>query len=111
VAARNFSRDGLDAALLTAGGDAAEKALVAVRDGGRVAYPTGVEPEPKARPSLSLHRYDGIPDRQAIEKLNRLIESGPFEAHVDRMFSLDQAADAHRALDAHHLGKLGIRPS
>jgi NADPH2:quinone reductase len=49
AAARQFAATGLDAALMTAGGEAAEKALTAVRDGGRVAYPTGVEPEPKAR--------------------------------------------------------------
>jgi NADPH:quinone reductase-like Zn-dependent oxidoreductase len=55
--------------------------------------------------------YDGTPDPQAIEKLNRLIESGPFEVHVARTFPLDQAAEAHRALDTHYLGKLALRPS
>src|SRR5687767_9991618 len=37
AAARRFAPAGLDAALLTAGGKAAERALEAVRDGGRVA--------------------------------------------------------------------------
>jgi NADPH:quinone reductase len=45
-----------------------------------------------------------------IEKLNRLIESGPFEVHVARTFALDQAAEAQRALDEHFLGKLALRP-
>jgi NADPH:quinone reductase-like Zn-dependent oxidoreductase len=110
AAARSFSAKGVDAALVTAGGETADAALAAVRDGGRVAYSTGVEPEPKTRADVAIHRYDGNPDRQALEKLNRLIESGPFEAHVGRMFPLAQAADAHRALDGHHLGKLGLRP-
>ena len=52
-----------------------------------------------------------MPDPQAIEKLNRLIESGPFEVHISRTFSLDRAADAHRALETHHLGKLALRPA
>ena len=109
AAARKFAPNGLDAALVTAGGEAAEKALTAVRDGGRVAYPNGVEPAPKARPGVKATAYDGEPDREVIEKLNRLIESGSFEAHVARSFSLAQAADAHRALDQHYLGKLALR--
>jgi NADPH:quinone reductase len=110
AAARQFAPGGLDAALVTAGGGAVEKALTTVRDGGRVAYPNGVEPEPKARAAVSIQSYDGQPNPQSIEKLNRLIEEGPFEVHIARTFQLDQAADAHRALDAHHLGKLALRP-
>lgn len=110
AAARKFAPNGLDAALVTAGGEAAEKALTAMREGGRVAHPNGVEPIPKARPGVKLTAYDGEPGREAIEKLNRLIEAGPFEAHVARTFSLAQAAEAHRALDQHYLGKLALRP-
>ena len=111
AAAHAFAPGGYDAALLTAGGRAAEQALQAVRDGGRVAYPNGVEPEPKARPGVRVQNYDGMPDPQAIEKLNRLIESGPFEVHVARTFPLDQAPAAHRALEEHYLGKLALRPN
>jgi NADPH:quinone reductase-like Zn-dependent oxidoreductase len=110
AAAQKFAPQGLDAALVTAGGEAAEKALTAVREGGRVAYPNGVEPVPKARPGVKVTAYDGEPDREVIEKLNRLIEVGPFQVHVARTFSLDQAANAHRALDQHYLGKLALRP-
>ena len=90
---------------------AAERALQAVRDGGRVAYPNGVEPEPKPRPGVRAKSYDGNPDPQGIEKLNRLIESGPFEVHVARTFPLERAPDAHRALEEHYLGKLALRPN
>jgi NADPH:quinone reductase len=108
--ARKFAPGGLDAALVTAGGEAADRALTAMRDGGRVAYPNGVEPEPKARPGTKVTAYDGEPDREIIDKLNRLIEAGPFEVHIARTFPLEQAADAHRALDEHYLGKLALRP-
>jgi|GEM_PF-193751 len=111
AAAHRFAPDGFDAALLTAGGKAAEKALSAVRRGGRVAYPNGVEPEPQARAGVTIRGYDGMPDPQAIEKLNRLIESGPFHVHVAGAFPLERIADAHRALGAHYLGKLILRPS
>jgi NADPH:quinone reductase-like Zn-dependent oxidoreductase len=111
AAARTFAPNGLDAALLTAGGPAAERALGAVRDRGRVAYPNGVEPEPKGRKGLTVKSYDGTPDPAAIKKLNRLIEQGPFEVHVARTFELERAADAIRALDEHFLGKLALRPN
>ena len=81
-----------------------------MRDGGRVAYPNGVMPEPKARPGVRLSSYDVIPGQEATDKLNRLIDSGPFEIHVARTFPLDQAAEAHRALAEHYLGKLALRP-
>jgi NADPH:quinone reductase-like Zn-dependent oxidoreductase len=101
TAARAFAPDNLDAALLTAGGEAAERALGAVRDGGRIAYPNGVTPAPKTRPGVHLNNYDAIRGQAATTKLHRLIDAGPFEIHVARTFALEQAADAHRAIDEH----------
>ena len=110
AAARAFEPNGVDAALVTAGGDATERALRVVRDNGRVAYPNGVMPPPKGRPGVRQQSYDSEPNPKQIEKLNRLIESGPFEVHVARTFPLDKAAEAHRELDRHYLGKLALRP-
>jgi len=110
AAAREFAPDGIDAALLTAGGEAAERTLKTLREGGRVAYPRGVQPEPEARPGLVINQYVGDdPAPEVIEKLNRLIASGPFEVHVARAFPLHQAGAAHRALDEHYLGKLILK--
>ena len=109
AAAQAFAPAGLDAALMTAGGDAADRALVAIREGGRVAYPNGVEPMPKVRPGVRLSNYNVVIDPNTIAKLNRLIEAGPFEAHVARTFPLDQAVAAHKALKEHYLGKLALR--
>ena len=109
-AARRFAPRGLDAALVTAGGEAVDRALEAVRDGGRVAFPDGVDPEPSVRPGIELKSYDGDATPEEIAKLNRLIEETPIEVHVARTFPLDRAADAHRALDEHYLGKLALRP-
>jgi NADPH:quinone reductase len=111
AAAREFAPDGLDAALVTAGGETVERTLGAVRNGGRIAYPNGVTPEPKARADVHLSNYDAIRGREATAKLHRLIDSGPFEIHVARTFPLEQVAEAHRALDEHYLGKLALRPS
>lgn len=109
AAAREFAPDGSDAALVTASAKDLDQALATLRDGGRVAYPNGVQPEPTARPSVEVQSYNGTPDPEAIERLNRLIESGSFEVHVARTFPLEEAAEAHRALDSHYLGKLALR--
>ena len=111
AAARQFAPNGLDAALITAGGPTADKALIGMRAGGRVAYPNGVEPTPEPPFGINAKAYDGMPDPQAIEKLNQLVESpgAPFEVHTARSFPLDQAAEAHRALDEHYLGKLVLQ--
>ena len=111
TAAHNFVPEGIDAALLTAGGKAAEKALAVLHEGGRIAYPHGVHPEPKIRSDLSVETYNGEPGPQIIKRLNKLIESGPFEVHIANTFTLDQVAQAHRALEKHYLGKLALRPS
>ena len=108
AAARQFAPQGLDAVLLTAGGEAAERALSTLRQGGRAAYPNGVEPIPKDRAGIKIQSYNGEYAPPPFEKLNRLIEAGPFEVHVARTFNLDQAADAQRALEDHYIGKLAL---
>ena len=90
--AREFAPDGIDAALVTAGGEATDRALAAIRPGGRIAYPNGVMPVPKAPAQVSIDAFDGEGGREAIDRLNELIEAGPFEVHVDRIFPLEQAA-------------------
>ena len=111
--AREFAPDGIDAALVTAGGDATDRALAAIRRGGRVSYPNGVMPVPKPPTGVSTEAYDGEGGREAIDRLNRLIAAGPFEVHVDRVFPLEQAAAAQAALEEHHLGKIAleVRPA
>jgi NADPH:quinone reductase-like Zn-dependent oxidoreductase len=108
AAAREFAQKGLDAVLLTTGGAAAEKALSTLREGGRAAYPNGVQPIPKERPGMKIQSFNGEYNPPPFEKLNRLIEAGPFEVYVARTFTLDQAVEAQRALDDHYLGKLAL---
>jgi NADPH:quinone reductase-like Zn-dependent oxidoreductase len=109
AAVRAFAPDGVDAALMNAGGEAAEAALEGVRAGGRIAYPHGVEPEPRPRAGARVSGYDGEPDREVLERLGRLVEAGPFEVHVGGEYPLEQAAEAQAAVERHHLGKIVLR--
>jgi NADPH2:quinone reductase len=110
-AALKFAPQGLDCALLTAGGKDAEEALAVIRKGGRVAYPNGVEPVPQPRAGIEMKSYDGVPTPQTIATLNGLIDQADFEVHIARTFPLDQAAEAHKALDGHFLGKIALQPA
>jgi NADPH:quinone reductase-like Zn-dependent oxidoreductase len=106
--ARRFAPDGLDAALLTAGGPQADAAVAAVRPGGRAAYPTGVQPEPASTPDVEPQAFNGEPDAALLERFMALVGDRPLDVHVAREFPFDQIPAAHHALRAHHLGKLAI---
>jgi NADPH:quinone reductase-like Zn-dependent oxidoreductase len=108
-AARDFAPGGLDAALVLVHGDSLGPVLATLRSGARIAYPNGVEPAPQAPPGVSLLAYDGLPGRDAFDRLNRLIAAGPFRVEVGRTYPLDEAARAHREIGSHHLGKLALQ--
>ena len=108
-AARQFAPDGFDAALVTASGAGLDAALAAVAGGGRVAWPNGVMPAPEPPESARGESYDGMPSREVLEAINRLIEAGPLQVHVARTFGLEEVAEAHQALSDHYLGKLALR--
>jgi NADPH:quinone reductase len=105
---RRFSADGVDAALLTAGGAGADAAVAAVRPGGRAAYPSGVQPEPASTPGVELQAFNGEPDAELLKRFVALIADQPLKVHIAREFTFDQIPAAHRALHDHHLGKLAI---
>ncbi len=108
-AAQEFALDSFDTALLMAGGEVAAQALSLVRNGGRIAYPSGVHPEPQVRAGMQVSSYYGAPDAEIISRLNELMNDGPLEVHIARTFLLDQAVEAHRMLNQHYLGKLALR--
>jgi NADPH:quinone reductase-like Zn-dependent oxidoreductase len=68
-----------------------------------------VEPEPKAPDGVELYAFNGEVNAERLRRLNSLIESGPFHVHIGAKFPLDQAADAHRAVEQHHLGKIALK--
>lgn len=108
-ACRDFAPEGFDAALVLAKGDAAEPLLRNVRKGGRIAYPNGVEPAPKGPEGVQTKAYDGIPNPKSLERINELIEAGPFHMEIGRVYALEEAAKAQQEVLKHHLGKFVMR--
>ena len=109
-AAHQFAPAGVDAVLALAGGDTLERCIDALRPGGHVAFPYGVEPEPKARDGVAIIRYNAIPGAQEFERLNRAIEAVKLEVPIAAEFPLAQAAQAQERVEAGHiLGKIVLR--
>ena len=105
AAARAFAPDGVDAVLALAGGAALEKCVDALRSGGRVAFPNGVEPVPQPREGLTIIPFDALFGDQKVqfEQLNKAIEARHFDVPIAGTFSLEDAAAAHRRIAAGHL--------
>jgi NADPH2:quinone reductase len=101
---------GLDAALALAGGDTLEKCLDLVNRGGRIAYPTGVEPAPRKRPGIRVIAYDAKGEPANWSRLNRAVEETVLEVPIAKVFPLAEAAKAHERIEQGHvLGRVVLR--
>lgn len=102
--------EGLDAVLALAGGEALERCLALVRPGGRVAYPNGVEPEPRRRPKLRVVAYDAVADPRAFSRLERAVEEARLQVPIAAVFPIERAAKAHERIEKGHvLGRIVLR--
>jgi NADPH:quinone reductase-like Zn-dependent oxidoreductase len=110
AAARQFAPDGVDAVLAFAGGPALTRCLNALRRGGRLAYPNGVEPAPRKRSSIKVIAYDAVPGVREFQLLNRAVDAARLKVPIAALFPLAEAAKAHWLLAAGHvLGKIVLR--
>jgi NADPH2:quinone reductase len=107
AAARRFAPDGVDAVLAVAGGPALTRLLDAVKRGGRIAFPNGVEPAPRKRRGIKVTGYDSTPGVREFERLGRAIEKARITVPIAAAYPLDRAAAAHKRLaKGHVLGKI-----
>jgi len=58
---------------------------------------------------VRLDAYNADPDPDIMERLNRLVERGPFEVHIAGIFPLEEIGKAMEAVGGHHLGKIILR--
>jgi NADPH2:quinone reductase len=110
AAARRLAPNGVDAVLALADGEALTQCVDALRPGGRLAYPNGVEPEPEEREGIEITAYDAIPGVREFEHLNRAIEDAKLKVPIAAAYPLKEAAKAHERLaKGHVLGKIVLR--
>jgi NADPH:quinone reductase len=100
----------LDAVLALAGGEALERCLDHVRAGGRVAYPNGVDPEPRRRRGIRLTAYDAEAGPREYVRLHRAAVEAKLRVPIAAVYPLSQAAKAHVRLQRGHvLGRIMLR--
>lgn len=109
--ARAFAPGGFDAALVLVGGDNVQSTLSLVRQGGIIAFPNGVMPEPKAPDGVELKKANAFSDPMLFDHLNRLVGIGEFQVRIAQTFPLEEAALALEAMKKHYLGKIVLRVS
>jgi NADPH:quinone reductase-like Zn-dependent oxidoreductase len=110
AAAHALAPAGVDAVLALAGGETLERCIDALRPGGQVAFPYGVEPEPKARTDVPIIRYNAIPGVQEFARLNRAVEAVKLQVPIAAQFPLAEAAKAQERVEAGHiLGKIVLQ--
>jgi NADPH:quinone reductase-like Zn-dependent oxidoreductase len=103
IIARRVAPDGIDGLLALTGGPVLERCIAAVREGGKIAYPNGVAvPE-----TANATAFDGVPNPAAFARFNAIVGETPIDVPIAAMYSLDDAAEAHRRLERGHvLGKI-----
>ena len=103
AALERFAPDGVDAILAFAGGKELTRSLDALRKGGRVAYPNGIEPEPRKRRGLRMTGYDAQSGARQMERLNTAIEGSRLEVPIAEVFALEDVARAHERIERGHV--------
>jgi len=109
AAARRLAPNGVDAVLGLAGGDALERCIDALRRDGRgqVAYLYGMELIPKPRLGIRMTLYSFVSGTQEFERLNEAVEAAKLRVPIAAKYSLADAAEAHKRLEAGRLlGKI-----
>ena len=107
-AVKKFAPKGLDAAMAFSGGPKLDRALKQMKEGGKIAFPNGVEPIPKGSAGVKVIAYDGLPNTEIFDHLNELIEMGKFTVEISRTYAMDELGQAMKDVQKHHLGKLAL---
>jgi NADPH:quinone reductase-like Zn-dependent oxidoreductase len=108
--AQDFAKviKGCDAVFDTVGGDVAQKSFAVLKPGGRAAFIASGAQAPKPdRNDVTALRPPVPRSRAAMERVAQLYASGAIRAPEVKLFSLSQAAEAHRLSQGRHFrGKL-----
>ena len=100
-----------DAVFDTVGGDVAQKSFAVLRSGGRAAFiASGAQPPKPDRGDVTALRPPVPRSRAAMERIAQLYMDGAVKPPEVALFSLSQAAEAHRLSQGRHFhGKLVFR--
>lgn len=98
--------EGIDAVLDCVGGETAAKSMQVVRERGRLVTIVDLE---QVRPTrhIDTHLLYFRPDGRQLAELTKLVDHGQLTVHLDQVFPLAMARQAHERLETrHHQGKI-----
>ena len=98
--------EGIDAVLDCVGGETAARSLQVVRDGGRLVTIVDLEQVTPTR-HIDAQLLYFRPDGRQLAELTKLVDAGQLTVHLDQVFPLAEAKQAHEQLETrHHQGKI-----
>src|SRR2546427_376617 len=107
---KELAPDGLDAVLALAGGEGLEGCIDFVRANGRVAYPNGIEPEPRRRANPRLVAYDGEYGPSEFDALSQAAAESRLRVPIEATDPLDQSPGGPtRVEQGRLLGRVALR--
>ena len=87
-----------------------QECVAALRRGGRLAYPNGVEPVPRKRARVKVIAYDAEPGVREFQRLNKAFDAARLKVVIAAQYPLSQASKAHERIEKGHvLGKIVLR--
>ena len=92
---------GADATLDLFGGDGREEAFAALRRGGR--FVSLAQPPPEPRDGYEVHYVFVRPDGDELRELTELVQGGQLSPHVEEVYPLERAAEAHERVEGGHV--------
>jgi NADPH2:quinone reductase len=94
---------GIDAILALAASPVLNASIDLVVRGGRVAYPNGVEPEPRERKRIRVKGYDADVSPTAFTKLGRAADAAKLVVPIAATYPLGRASKAHERVERGHV--------
>jgi NADPH2:quinone reductase len=84
--------EGVDVLFDGAGGQTRDRAIAAVKQGGRSVFIVGTPTD--LRPDIQAHLFSADVTRERLEAINRLAQDGTLKAYIEAELPLEQARDA-----------------
>ena len=98
--------EGIDAVLDCVGGETAARSLEVIRDDGRLVTIVDLEQVTPVR-HIDAQLLYFRPDGRQLAELTTLVDNGQITVHLNQVFPLDKAKQAHERLETrHHQGKV-----
>ena len=100
---RQLAPTGVDAALILGAGSVLEQCLDLVRPGGSIAYPYGVNPEPRPRDRVRVVGYNLEAGPKDLDRMTRLSHEAYLRVPIAQTYALADASEAHKRLEKGHV--------